>query len=872
MRWLRRIAAGVGIVLVVALVAVGVAGTVAVRRGFPVTSGQLTVPGLTGPVTVERDADGIPTIIATTVEDLFLAQGYVHAQDRFWEMDLRRHVTAGRLSELFGEAQLETDTFIRTLGWRRTAEAELALLEPETTRVLTAYATGVNAWMAGRSGSELSLEHALLPLTGARGYRPEPWGPTDSVAWLKAMAWDLRSNLEDELQRARLAAVDLGAGRSVADLYPDYDAQRFPPIIPDGGTVEDGVFVAAPQRASGATGTALPDPGTAEDSATVLAGAAATPSLDDGISAVLAAAADALDASPSLIGGGAESGIGSNSWVVAGSRSATGGALLANDPHLAPGQPGLWYQVRLRCAPVGPECPYDVAGYSFSGVPGIVIGRNDTVAWGFTNLGPDVADLVIERIDGDRYLTPEGWAPLEVRTEEVRVAGADPVTITIRATRNGPLFSDVSEGAGEIAAGPLADGAAGATGVEHAVALRWVALDPQGTANAIPRLMVARDWPTFREAARRFAVPSQNLVYADTSGNIGYQAPGTIPVRRSGDGTVPLAGWTGEFGWDRMLAFDELPWLYNPASGAIVTANQTVLPPGSEPFLHRDVSLGHRGARINVLLSDRRDLTLDDLAAIQNDNHNANAVVLVPILASMTSSDPAVAAMQAVMAGWDHQDHEDSAAGAAFNATWRALLARTFHDELPEWAWPSGGGRWWEVVLPLLDDPTDAWWDDVTTPEVETRDQQLTAALIDAHTELVERLGDDPAAWRWGDLHTLTLRHGTFGSSGIAPIERLFNRGPLPTSGGTDIVNSNSWNASQGFEVIWVPSMRMLVDLSRPDEGRWIHLTGQSGRPFHPHYVDQAQRWRTGAYAPFHFTPAATAAAATATLTLVPAG
>jgi penicillin amidase len=868
MRWVKRIASAIAGLLVVVLVVGAVGGTLAVRRGFPVTSGELEVPGLTNPVTVERDAEGIPTIIASTTEDLFLAQGYVHAQDRFWEMDFRRHVTAGRLSELFGASQVGTDTFIRTLGWRRVAEAELELLEPETERLLTAYAAGVNAWMDGRTGASLSLEHALLPLSGPRGYVPEPWQPADSVAWFKAMAWDLRSNLDDELLRARLATTDLGPGRDHRDLFPAYDPDVHPPILPQGGDIVDGAFVVNGVADSTAAAAGLPSEPLDEDDAQTAAGA---PGLaDDDLVAVLAAAAGALEAAPSLIGDGAASGVGSNSWVVSGARSASGAPLLANDPHLAPSQPGIWYQVRLRCEPVGPDCPYDVAGFSFSGVPGVIIGANDTIAWGFTNLGPDVADLVIERIDGDRYLTEEGWRPLELRTETIEVAGGDPVEVTVRATRNGPIFSDVSEGAGELATGPLGDGRADAAGLEHAMALRWVALDARGTANALPRLNLARDFVAFREAARAFEVPSQNLIYADRSGNIGYQAPGAIPVRRSGDGTLPLPGWTGEFGWDRFLSFDELPWVLNPAEGMIVTANQLVLPPGSEPFLHVDVASGHRGARIVELLGDRTDLTLDDLAAIQFDNHNANGDVLLPALLAVASNDPIVTEMQTLMTGWDQQNDAGSTEAAVFNAVWRALLARTFHDELPEWAWPRGHGDWWKVVDGLLADPDAAWWDDLATPERETRDDVLEASIVDAHDELVALLGSDRSRWTWGRLHTLTLRHGTFGSSGVAPIEALFNRGPLETSGGVDIVNSTSWNAAEGYEVDWVPSMRMLLDLSDLDTGRWIHLNGQSGRPFHRHYWDQAERWRDGLTKPFRFSPAATSAASVARLTLVP--
>jgi penicillin amidase len=872
MRWVRRIAAGLAVVIVIAVISTTVTGVVAVRRAFPETDGTTTIAGLTGPVTVERDRDGIPTIIASDARDLFIAQGYVHAQDRFWEMDFRRHVTAGRLSELFGASQLGTDRFIRTLGWRRVAEQELELLDAPAQLMLDAYAEGVNAWIGGRRGSALSLEHALLPLTGAAGYRPEAWTSADSLAWLKAMAWDLRSNMELELERGRLQAVELGPDRSWMDLYPGFDAATYPTILPWGGAVVDGRFIPADGEEVAPTGIAAaampgPQPVSAGQPAS---GRTTQPVASDAraLDAALAAAQRALSAAPQLLGDGSGPGIGSNSWAIAPARSATGGALLANDPHLGPSQPSLWYQVRLRCAPVTEACPYDVAGYSFSGMPGIVIGHNATVAWAFTNLGPDVADLVVERIEGDTVQTPTGPRPITIRTETIRVAGGDDVTLTIRTTPNGPLLSDVSDDAAELASGPLS----APDGAEYAVALRWTALDPGRTANAVPGLMTSVDFASFRRAAADFEVPSQNLVYADTSGNIAYQAPGRVPVRSGHDGTVPVPGWTGIASWQRFLAFDELPYVLNPTSGMIATANQLVLPPGSSPFLHVDVSAGQRGGRIVELLRDRNDLTLDDLAAIQLDNHNTNAATLVPYLLAVPSDDAGVRIVQGLLAGWDFQDDINSAPSAAFNATWRALLQRTFHDELPEWAWPSGGGRWWEVVRGLLDTPQNAWWHDDALAQRQTRDDVLVLAMADAYSELSDLLGNDPAAWRWGAIHTLTLTHATFGSSGIAPIERLFNRGPLETAGGTDIVNSNSWSARDGYEVNWVPSMRMLMDLSDLDAGRWIHLTGQSGRPFHRHYVDQAERWRTGDYAPMAFSPSATAASSERTLTLLPTG
>ena len=869
MVWVKRGAVALASLLVVALVVTLVSGTWTVRRSFPDTAGDAVLTGLGGTVDVYRDAHGVPTIVASSTDDLFRAQGYVHAQDRFWEMDMRRHVTAGRVSELFGADTLDTDRFTRTLGWRRVAEVELELLEDDTLAMLEAYADGVNAWMADKRGSELSLEHALLRVTGAGGYEPEPWTPADSVAWLKAMAWDLRANMEDELLRARLVDVDLGEGRNLEDLFPAFPEDRHPVILPEGGDLQDGRFVPA----TGDTDPAATEP-TAANTAGRDADIARQADLlhTEEARTALAAAQDALSHAPALLGDPGSDGIGSNSWVIGPERSTTGTAVLANDPHLGPSQPSLWYQVGLRCEPVGPDCPYEVAGFSFAGVPGIVIGHNADVAWGFTNLGTDVADLVVERIEDERYLTEGGWEPLELREETLRVAGGPNETIEVRSTRHGPLFSDVSGSGSSVAEGPLGDGAADAPdGVEHAVALLWVALDPAPTMDAIPRFMRAGDWPSFREAASRFDVPSQNLVYADIEGNIGYQAPGRSPIRRTGDGTLPLAGWTGDAGWDGFLDFEELPWILNPEAGYLATANQPVLAPGSEPFLAVDVSLGHRAARIVELLEARPQHSPDDLLELQLDNHNANAATLVPVLTGLDArGDEGVAAIQDVLADWDLQDDAHAAGGAAFNATWRHLLEITFHDVLPDFAWPAGGGRWWEMVGDLLDEPDSPWWDAPGHADVSGRDDVLHTAMARAHEEMVDTFSADPADWRWGAMHTLTLTHGTFGESGIAPVERLFNRGPFELGGGSDIVNATGWTASMGYEVNWVPSMRMVVDMGDLDAGRWIHISGQSGRPFHRHYTDQAELWQSGETIPLTLSLDAARSTAVDQLTLVP--
>ncbi|MET8146264.1 penicillin acylase family protein [Sphaerisporangium sp. NPDC005288] len=866
LRWGARFLTAV---LVLALVLAG-AGLWTVRRSFPQVDGELRLPGLSARVTVVRDAHGIPQIYANTPRDLFMAQGYVHAQDRFWEMDFRRKTTAGRLSELFGPSTLEVDKVVRTLGWRRTAERELPLLDPRTRQALADYADGVNAWMRASDGfAARSLEYAVLKLTNG-SYAPEPWSPADSLAWLKAMAWDLRSNMDDELERALDASV-LPVER-VDQLFPGYPFDRHQPIVTT-GAVHDGRFTTAPAGTPG---------GKAGSTA---AGRSAKP-----VSAparVLADVARTLRAVPSPLGtGGADrAGIGSNSWVVGGAHTGTGKPLLANDPHLGPRIPSIWYQAGLHCRVKSAACPYDVVGYTFSGMPGVVIGHNDRVAWGFTNLGPDVTDLYLERTKGDTYQAGDSWRPMETRTEEIKVAGRPAERLTVRSTRHGPIISGVLGGATNALPGAAAraeegapaggrpgkDGRLAAAGHDLEIALRWTALDPGRTADALLLLDTATDFAHFRTAASFFEAPAQNMIYADVDGNIGYQAPGRIPVREAGDGRWPARGWTGKEEWKGFIPFEELPMAYNPPEGFIATANNAATGPSYSRFLTSDWSYGYRSQRIIERIRQataKGKITSAAMADIQMDSANGLAPVLVPHLLRAGAKVPEA---RELLAGWDFSQGRDSAPAAYFNAVWRHLLQRTFDDDLPEGGRPGGGDRWYEVVRPLLDRPGDPWWDDVRTKDrTETRDDMLVAAMGDAAGELRAKLGDSPRDWRWGDLHTLELTNETFGTSGIGPVEWLFNRGPLRLGGGKDAVDATGWNATTGYQVDWVPSMRMVVDLADLDRSRWSNLTGASGHAFHRDYDDQAQLWADGATTPMRQTERAVRADAADTLTLTP--
>ncbi|WP_028569421.1 penicillin acylase family protein [Salinispora tropica] len=867
-----------------------------VRRAFPQHDGGLRLPGLTAPVTVHRDDHGIPQVYAKTAEDLFRAQGYLHAQDRFWEMDFRRHLTAGRLAELFGESQVETDIYLRTMGWRRVAEQEWGLLGVETKRYLQVYADGVNAWLDENDGGRASLEYAVLGLQNS-GYEIETWHPVDSIAWLKAMAWDLRGNMRDEIARAALLAEGLNR-QQVEELYPAYPFDRHEPIVTTGGIV-DGAFdqEVTPASPDPVDGSVSDGTETAGVGGGVLTAEPAGPIAGTAVVEMVTALAGGLSRLPAVLGAGR--GIGSNSWVIDGDLTDTGKPILANDPHLGPSMPGIWYQIGLHCA-----CDINVSGFSFSGTPGVVIGHNARVAWGFTNLSPDVTDLYLERVDGDRVQVDGEWQPLETRTETIKVAGGEDVSITVRASGHGPLLSDASAELRDIGLAPPVDPAGSPASVAatpelppdesattddeqrdgYAIALSWTALAPGRTADAIFTLNTATNWADFRAAAALFEVPAQNLVYADIDGNIGYQAPGRIPVRGKGDGRWMAPGWDSAYDWQGFIPFAELPSVLNPPAGYLVTANEAVIGPSYPYLLTTDWAYGYRSQRIHELIDSARGagkITVADVQSMQFDNRNGFASTLVPAVEAALDAGTSGLVQSAtdLWAEWDYQqpaegepgtdDGRRSAAAAYYNAVWRHLLLATF-DELPSDHRLDGNDQSYEVVRGLLSQPDALWWDRTETEVVEVRDDILRAAAEAAASELSRDQGDQPADWRWGRMHTLTVRNQSFGTSGVGIIEWLFNTDPVSVSGGGAIVNATGWNAATGYEVNAVPSMRMIVDLADLDASRWIQLTGNSGHAFHRNYDDQLELWRTGETLPMRWERATIEAEAAQTLTLEP--
>ena len=862
LKTLLSIAVGLVVLILAGSAAGAWAFTNALHASYPQTSGTLKIAGLSAPVAVQRDANGIPQIYAQTSADLFLAEGYVQAQDRFWQMDVDRHVTSGTLSSLLGSSALSTDEFVRTLGWRTVAEQSYAQLKPDTKAYLQAYSQGVNDYIAAHpGGSSLSIEYTVIgaPLFGTvSNYKPAKWTPVDSVAWIEAMAWDLRANVDNEIARSLLTqtlSVD-----QIEQLYPSYPYSTHSTIVTQGALV--GSTYEQNAKASAALPTAAQQK--------------------------LSQLSQLLSQIPSVLGPAdpAGSGVGSNSWVISGSLTATGKPLLANDPHLAPSLPSVWYQVGLHCVATGPQCRYDVAGYSFPGMPGVIIGHNANISWGFTNEGADVSDLYLEKIDGEDYLYNGKEYPLTEHTETIDVAGQQPVTITVRSTRHGPLISDVSatdklvgKQAPAARSGDPAQGAA--PGIQYGVALQWTALQVNSTMDALFELDRSANWTDFRAAAADFSVPAQNLVYADTQGNIGYQAPGRIPIRKSGDGRWPVPGWTDQYDWTGYIPFSALPNEYNPSQGYIVTANNAVVDPTYPYLLTTDWDYGYRSQRITQdiqrLTANGRKVSVSDMASIQNDSYNPEAALLVPYLLKL-KTDAFTQPAQNLLKNWDYTQPATSGAAAYYNAVWSEMLKMTFQTKLPTGVDLStlgfdGGDRWFAVIQSIIDQPDSQWWDNPKTTQRETRDTILTAALKKARLDLTAQLGKDVSKWTWGRLHTLTPTERTLGTDGPGIVKWLLNGPAEPLAGGSALVDATSWDLSAGnYKVTVAPSMRMIVDLANLDNSRWINQTGESGHVDDPNYLDQAPLWAAGETLPWAYSAAKIKAATTATLTLEPAG
>jgi penicillin G amidase len=781
--------------------------------------GSTTIAGLRADVRIVRDERGVPHVEAANDEDLYFAQGYATAADRLWQMDLLRRTARGELAEIFGRAALEEDKRHRTYGFARLSETLEASAPAETRRVLEAYARGVNAYVESRDGGEgrnLPQEFLLL------GYRPRPWRPADSIIVGKIFAESLSTTWPTDLMRASLA--DLPAERR-AQLLPETSPLDVPVVGTDAPARPPGRSQRQNERNPGAV---TPDAAVLEEARKFF---------------------EVTRRSLARVGLYAEEAAASNNWVVSGRRTATGKPLLANDPHLPPSAPSIWHMAHLKAPGV------NVAGVTAPGAPGIIIGHNEHVAWGMTNLGPDVQDLYLEKFSGPQsrtYQTPAGPREAEVRAEEIKVrksplgTATETVAHEVTVTRHGPVVAE-------------------RPGARYS--LRWTALDPNANEFvAFYRLNRARNWDDFRAALSEYRGPTQNFVYADTRGHIGYYGAGLIPLRRSGDGSVPYDGSTDAGEWTGHVPFAELPHVFDPPSGLIVTANSRVVGRSYRHHLTHQWASAHRTRRIHDLLKDKTKLTVEDFRAVQGDTYSIGghlfareAVRLGRAVAPSASAEEErqFRAALALLEGWDGRVVEGSAAAplvaearAAFRL--RVLTAALGEERARQYGWPNDD-TWIERFI--TENPRE--W---LPKEFKDYGELVRASLADARAALLKRLGADESQWTWGRYSQGRFAHPL---AGVPLVGRPFQIAPFPLNGSGAIVGPTV-NVGAGV------SMRLIADLSDWDKTRQGIALGVSGDPSSPHWSDQLADWRAVTPRPLPFTDRAVAASARSTLTLAP--
>lgn len=849
---MRRLLKFMLTVIVVPILIGAVVAYVLLRRSLPVVNGDVRVAGLTAPVEIVRDAGGVPHIFASTKADAFFGLGYVHAQDRLWQMEFQRRVGHGRLSEIFGDVTVPQDRFLRTVGFGRAARAAWEAMPAWAKQQIDAYVAGINSFIAAHHATSLPPEFSLLR------FEPEPFTGVDVLVWVKMMAWDLSANYGFELLRHDLVRA-VGADRA-AQLMPPYAADGLS-ILPNVHAIEEtGATHDSPQPAAvpvaqafrRANGEAALKGCATETCSSVLETVGAA--FDQGNAAVR----DLLFANTQ------SEGLGSNNWVVDGTMTTTGKPLLANDPHLGTRIPSTWYLAHVKGG------DFEIIGATLPGAPAVALGRNRFIAWGATNVAADVEDLYRERIDATgRFAEFRGAKePITVIAESITVKGGAPIRVDVRVTRHGPLVSDA------LNAMNAASKRDPKPPPVEPLAFRWTALDPNDTTVvSFLKLNEARNWDDFTTALRAFVVPSQNFVYADVDGHIGYYAPGNIPIRASGDGTQPTDGWAGLTEWTGFIPFEKLPHLYDPPDHFIVTANHRPAPPTYPYILGFDWYEPYRAQRIVDLLQKKSTFGPDDFANIQADTVSLHAKALVPLLLSHArpSDDLDRRAVETVR-HWNFDATADSAATAIFQAWFLQLAPTLVADDLGALVTDAYQGRFSFVtrfLIKTLTSNDSSWCDNTTTPSVESCDDAVTRALHEGVADLNRRIGSgDIGRWRWDAVHRAVFPHQ--GLDSVSALRPLISRS-VPTGGDWATVNIGTVAADQRYEQHLVPGYREIIDLSPANDSRFQDAVGQSGHPMSKHYDDGLAEWRAVKYRPMQMDRAKIEQMASGRLQLVPA-
>ncbi len=781
MRITTKIFIGIGVVFgVVVLVAV-ILSYYLVTKSFPQTSGSISLKGISGQIDIYRDEYGVPHLFAQSEEDAFFTVGYLHAQDRLWQMELLRRAGMGRLAEILGEPALKTDRMFRTLGFPKLAHHLTSELDEETRRLLTAYSNGVNAYIASNKG-RYPVEFDVLNID------PEPWQLEHTVVISRLMGW--------ELNHARWVDVLLG------ELVERFGAAKASEIFPR--WQEDAPFI-------------IPDQ---------LKGKNVTASLEQFL--------DADKSFRAIMGAGSFSG-GSNAWVVSGSKSVTGKPILANDPHLALTAPARWYELHI----VAPGL--DVEGTSIPGVPFVVIGHNRRIAWGVTNAMADDEDFYVEEVDSiehpTKYRFNNIWRTMEQDIDTILVKGGNPVLLTIYKTHRGPIVNRF-EAAAQLS--------------QHLISMRWTGYETSSEAKTFYLLNKAGNWREFRDALRHFALPAQNFVYADVDGNIGYRTGGVLPIRNSKGPTLPFSGQNDDNDWRGFVPFERMPELLNPPQGYIATANNKIISDAYPYAISFHWEPPWRSMRINELLRKQEKLSVQDMQRIQTDVDSHHAREIVPLILEAyrgrDSLNRQTTEGLTYLRNWDFQMKKEDVATTLFQSFFVSVIRNTLEDEMGErlfGLYDTLASVPMTVVTRLLKEGNSSWFDNVNTPQRETRDEIIRQSFEKAIRDLQGSLGGELKEWQWGRLHKVEFSHVL----GEVPIlRRIFNVGPFQVPGSHSTIWKGDFRLGRPFANNVGPSTRQIFDLSDPNNTQAVTPPGQSGQVFQRHYHDQIPLWLDGGY------------------------
>jgi len=752
----RKLLKKIILILFLIITAIALSITYFLRSSLPKTKGEISIQGISNEVEIIRDKLGIPHIFAQNEEDLFFACGYVHAQDRIWQMELSRRIGTGTLSEVFGDRTLEMDTQVRALGLKKAAEKDFENLGPKMRELLASYCEGVNSYLKRKKN--LPPEFLILR------YRPQPWTILDCLLLKQNMAFILGYTMKSKLLRM--------------ELFKKFGKEKAQEIIhsyPDGEVI--------------------------------------IPSFD-------------FEMKTSSLQGDIS---GSNNWVVDGILTQTGKPLLANDPHLKINSlPPVWYEIHFHC----PEI--NVIGVSLPGVPGVIIGHNDYIAWGITNSYVDIQDLYLEKLDAaqKKYFFNGEWRNLKVYEEEIRVKGRkNPQKIEVKWTHRGPIINPWIIQS------------------DKPISLRWVIYEGGQAAECFYLINKAKNWDEFVKGVSLLDSPSQNFVYADIEGNIGYYLNGKIPIRKNHKGLLPVPGETDEYEWIGFLKEEEKPFSLNPPEHLIVTANNKIVSDDYPYFLGDEYIAPFRAQRIKELLLERKKHSINSFKEIQLDIHSSRAQLFLPLIKEATDLSNEAKEAQDILKNWDGKMSEGKGA-ALFHVFLQILEENTFKDELGE-SFPlfqEATDKKWARLLKIIDNPQSLWFDDTNTPEIETREDMLNLSLSQAYEWLKEKSGS-PEKWDWAKMHAIHFQHPL----GQVWLLKFLNRGPYPIKGTEDTVNASFFLFDKPYRTEYGVSYRQIIDLADMKNSVFVLPSGQSGHFLSRHYDDQIKLWLEGKYYPMLF-------------------